>query len=152
MKIDFKKLRDVEGITPEDIAETLNISQAYVSLLLNGKRKMSRERWKILTDNFCNITKYVIDESDEIEEVTNSNITEENGETEETIPAYVLKMHNEERKRFDAQMSKMLEQNDEMLAQNRILVEALRDQMKLIVHDNITPTYMVAEPEQYNNE
>ena len=152
MKIDFKKLRDVEGVTPEDIAETLNISQAYVSLLLNGKRKMSRERWKILTDNFCNITKYVIDESDEIEEVTNSNITEENGETEETIPAYVLKMHNEERKRFDAQMSKMLEQNDEMLAQNRILVEALRDQMKLIVNENLGSTYMVAEPEQYNKE
>ena len=141
MIIDFKKFRDVEGVTPEEIAETLGISQPYVSQLLNGHRKMSAKRWQILQQKYCNIAKYVISYDEKEDDCNNCNIAEGDDNDEDKIPAYILKMHNEERKRFDEQMTEMLSQNREMLQQNRILVQTIRN----LVGDN----YRVAEPNAY---
>lgn len=50
----------------------------------------------------------------------------------EMIPISIVKMMDDERKRFDAQ-------RDEMLAQNRILIETVKEQTEIIKKGNVPP-------------
>ena len=124
MRIDIKKLRKIEGIAPEDISAILNISQSYTSMILNGKRPMSKDKWDLLKSKICNITDYVIEDCDISKEESENDITESCDMKEITddamVPLAVVLNQQQERAKHDAIIA-------EMLAQQKALLDAHTD-------------------------
>jgi DNA-binding XRE family transcriptional regulator len=48
-----RRLRDSRGISQDELAEALGVSQAEISQLENGKRNLSIEKWLTMSDYFC---------------------------------------------------------------------------------------------------
>lgn len=57
----------------------------------------------------------------------------------EMIPISIVKMMDDERKRFDAQRDEMLAQNRMMLTQNQTLIDTVKEQTEIIKKGNVPP-------------
>ncbi|MEC1786067.1 helix-turn-helix domain-containing protein [Schinkia azotoformans] len=55
----LKRLRRLSDITQEELAEKLNVTQAYLSMIENGKRKPSKQVQQKIDEIFDLSLKYI---------------------------------------------------------------------------------------------
>lgn len=115
---DFKLFRKDNNLTQNDAAKYFSCTQGFISQIERGERPIPDAFFdKVIADN--SINKAHLTNTTIMNEVSN----EEAGN--EMIPASVLLMIKEERKRSDNQIN-------ELLAQQRILVETIKIQTELL--------------------
>lgn len=121
--IDFKLFRKDNNLTQNDAAKYFSCTQGFISQIERGERPIPDAFFdKVIADNSINKS-----------HLTNTTIMNEVSFEEtgnEMIPASVLLIIKEERKRSDSQIN-------ELLAQQRILVETIKIQTELLKKGNV---------------
>ena len=120
--IEFIKYKELSN---SEFGRSIGVSAAFVSSMVKSIQPDKIERITLKYPEL-NIEWLLTGEGkmlkSEISPVTHS----------EMIPISIVKMMDDERKRFDAQ-------RDEMLAQNRILIETVKEQTEIIKKGNVPP-------------
>lgn len=126
---DFKAFRKDNKLTQKEAAAYFECTQGFISQIERGERPIPDIFFdKIIADN--SINKQNMKQPD-------SNPKE--NKDSKMIPFEILEMINKERERFDKERNRMLNQLDEVLAQQKKLIDTISSQAELLKKVNAHP-------------
>lgn len=126
---DFKAFRKDNKLTQKEAAAYFECTQGFISQIERGERPIPDVFFdKIIADN--SINKQSMKQPD-------SNPKE--NKDSKMIPFEILEMINKERERFDKERNRMLNQLDEVLAQQKKLIDTISSQAELLKKVNAHP-------------
>ena len=126
---DFKAFRKDNKLTQKEAAAYFECTQGFISQIERGERPIPDVFFdKIIADN--SINKQNMKQPD-------SNPKE--NKDSKMIPFEILEMINKERERFDKERNRMLNQLDEVLAQQKKLIDTISSQAELLKKVNAHP-------------
>lgn len=125
---DLKAFRKDNNFTQKKAAAYFECTQGFISQIERGSRPIPDEFFdRLLADNSIN--------KQNMQKPESNSILEEN--SSKMIPLEILEMINEERRRADAQRNRMLDQLDEMLEQQKQLIDTISSQAELLKKGNV---------------
>lgn len=122
---DLKLFRKDNNLTQIEAAKYFSCTQGFISQIERGERPIPDTFFdKVIADN--SIKKTHLTKSTVMDKVSSEELESE------MIPTSVFNMIKEERKRSDSQIN-------ELLAQQRILIETIKDQAELLKKGDALP-------------
>lgn len=130
--VNLKAFRKDNNLTQIEAADYFSCTQGFISQIERGERPVPDAFFnKVIADNSIN--------RDNLTNVTIINEEQNESIGNEMIPISVLRMMNDERKRFDDERRRFDAQREEFLAQQRMFIETIQKQAELFKKDVVHP-------------